>query len=182
MLIDPSDGTVTLPAGCSISPLLSQDVFRKHSVFPRARSRDFGTLPWIHYHFSGGVIEGKELLASLCFYDQVLVYVSLAADFNPPGAKDWSSYSLDVEAAAKQFHDRLLEQEIGKPTRRDRLSVGNLPASQTTLACPLTWKFPWGRVCSGHDFKGGGTFITISFGNRQEEANRAYRRLGEGPP
>jgi hypothetical protein len=172
--IDHTAGTVSLPNGNAISPSLSQDAFRQSAMFPKARAQDFGTLPWIHYHFSGGAIEGHELFTSLCFYDQMLVYASLSANLYTPGVFDWSNYSLDVEAATKELHDRLLNQLLGKPTRSTRLSVGQLLPEQATLARPLTWQFPWGQVGSGHDFKGGGTCITISYGNRREEACRLY--------
>jgi hypothetical protein len=29
-------------------------------------------------------------------------------------------------------------------------------------------------VCSSHDFKGGGTYITVSYGNRRKAADRAF--------
>jgi hypothetical protein len=175
MSIDRNDGTVGLPSGHSISPSLSQQAFRQTALFQEARSQDYGTLPWIHYHFSGGVIEGRKLLASLCFYDQILIYVSLIANLYAEDVHDWSSYSLDVEAATKDFHDRILEQILGAPTARRRVSVGQMSPEHLTLACPVTWQFSWGLVGSGHDFKGGITSICVRYGNRHEEANRAYR-------
>jgi hypothetical protein len=176
MRIDSHSGTVELPNGYSVDPGLSQDGFRAGAMSPHARSEDRGTLPWIHYHFSGGRLEGRELLVSLCFYDQLLVQMSITADLYPPGPRDWSNYSLDVEAATKAFHDRILEATVGEPTRSEHLFGIDLPATQATLARPLAWDFPWGRVTSGHDSRGGGTYITVSYGNRHEEASTAYRR------
>jgi hypothetical protein len=173
--IGAQDGTIDLPNGLSISPSLSQDVFRASPAFANARSQDYGTMPWIHYHFPGGNSDGKELLVSLCFYDQILVYVSLCADLYPPGPKDWSNYSLAIQATTKQFHDRLLAQMLGKPTKGGSLFLGQLPKGEVTLKRPLFWRFPWGHIYSSHDLKGGGTNITISYGNRKNEAEKAYR-------
>lgn len=117
---------------------------------------------------------GSFFLVSLCFYDQVLVDVSLTADLYPPGPKDWSSYSLKVEAATKQFHDRLLEAMFGKPTKGGSFFLGRLPEGEATLERPLCWTFPWGTVSSYHDSKGGRTAITVSYGNRKEVAAKAY--------
>jgi hypothetical protein len=178
MFIDRDSGTVTLPNGYSVGPSLSQEGFRAGEMFGRAKSRDCGTLPWIHYDFSGGNVEGKELLVSVCFYDQMLVSLDITADLYPPGAKDWSNYSLDVEATTKEFHDRLLEQALGKPTRTDRLSMSNLTPTQTMLARSLMWKFRWGSVVSEHDQRGSGTSIFVSYGNRHEEASKTYRLRG----
>lgn len=97
-------------------------------------------------------------------------------DLYPPGPKDWSRYSLEVEAKTKQFHDRLLEGMFGKPSKGGSFLLGRLPEGPETLERALSWRFPWGAVCSGHDSKGGGTYITVSYGNRHEEASKAYRR------
>jgi len=173
--IDARDGTIGLPNGQRIGPNLTQDAFRVSPEFASARKRDCGTLPWIHYHFSGGNLDGKELLASLCFYDQILVYVSLCADLYPPGSKDWSNYSLAVEEATKQPHDGLLTRILGKPNKGGSFLLGRLPKGEVTLKRPLFWNFPWGRICSVHDSRGGGTFITINYGDRMDKANKAFR-------
>lgn len=174
MQIDRENGTVRLPSGLEIGPALTQDAFCALPGSGSARKHDHGKLPWIHYRLSGGEVDGKELLASLCFYDQLLVYVSISANLYPPGPNDWSDYSLDVESETKRFHDRLLEEILGSPS--DGGSWSRLPGGQGTLERPLGWRFPWGRVSSSHDSRGGGTYITISYGNRHEEANNAYRR------
>ncbi|MBN1254606.1 MAG: hypothetical protein JXA50_04970 [Deltaproteobacteria bacterium] len=103
-------------------------------------------------------------------------------DFYPPGPKDWSNYSLDVETATKQYHDALLEGILGKPTESDRLAGVNLDAAHESLAKPLKWDFTWGVVRSSYDFKGGGTYIIVSYGNRQEEATKAYLKKTSKKP
>ena len=177
MHIDAHDGTVSLPNGLRIGPGLSQDSFRGSPAFAGARGQDYGTLPWIHYHLSAGQVDGKDLLVSLCFYDLMLVEVSMTVDLYPPGPKDWSGYSLAVEAQTKQFHDRLLAEMFGDRSRAIRMFPSGLPKLEATLDKPLYWKFPWGIVSSYHDSKGGGTYITVGYGNRNEEANKAYHSL-----
>jgi hypothetical protein len=125
------------------------------------------------------MLEGRDLLTSLCFYDQTLLCVELTTTLLPPGERDWSHYSLDVEAATKEFHDQVLEQTLGNPSRSRRMPVGDLRSNRSTLARPLTWIFRWGKVMSFHDSIGGGTYIRVSYGNRLEQACRAYRSAHE---
>jgi hypothetical protein len=177
MNIDQMNGTIDLPCGLSIGPDLSQDGFRKSPFFLAARSDAYGTMLSFHYHFSGGRLDGKEFLTNLCFYDQLLIRMDLTADCYPPGPRplDWSTYSLEVEAATKRFHDDLLERILGRPSKIINGGVQPpLPDSQATLGRLYSWQFSWGRVSSYHDSRGGGTYITVRYGNRREKANRAY--------
>jgi hypothetical protein len=172
--INADDGTIILPNEYSISPSLTQETFRNSEIFGNAQSRTSGTPGWIYYSFSGGSLSGRNLLVSICFYEQMIVSMNMTVDFYPPGSKDWSDYSLDVETATKQCHDALLEEILGKPTESDRLAGVDLDAAHESLVRPLKWDFPWGVVRSSYDFKGGGTYIIVSYGNRQEEATKAY--------
>jgi hypothetical protein len=176
MQIDRDNGTVTFPNGLKIDPALTQNAFRALPAGSGANRQDYGTRPWIHYLLAGGQVDGKELLVRLCFHDQLLVFVSVSADLYPPGPKDWSNYSLEVEAATKQFHDCLLEQMLGRPSSGAIFLFGHLGDVKETLERSLRWDFSWGSVISSHDFKGGGTEITVEYGARLEEANKAYRR------
>jgi hypothetical protein len=180
MQIDRKSGVVSLPNGLEIGPALTQDGFRVLAHAQQARSQDHGTPPWMHWQLSGGRLEGKELLARLCFYDQLLVSLDLSADLYPPGPKDWSNYSLVVEAETKLFHDRLLEKLLGSPSRGASFFLRRLPDVDVTLELPLRWNFAWGSVSSSHDSKGGGTFFRVAYGNRREEASMAYRRRSAG--
>jgi hypothetical protein len=172
--INTDNGTIILPSEYAVSPSLTQEAFRKGEMFSNAQSRTAGTFPWIHYSFSGGSVSGRNLLVSLCFYDQMIVSTHMTVDFYPPGSKDWSDYSLDVETSTKQCHDALLEEILGTPTESDRLAGVHLDPAHETLARPLKWDFPWGTVRSSYDFKGGGAFIIVGYGNRQEEATQKY--------
>lgn len=174
--INADNGTIILPNEYSVSPSLTQEAFRNSEMFSNAQSRTAGTFPWIHYSFSGGSVSNRNLIVSLSFYDQMLVSTHMTVDFYPPGPKDWSDYSLDVETVTKQCHDALLEEILGKPIESGRLKGINLDPAHETLARPLMWDFPWGTVRSSYDFKGGGTYIIVSYGNRQEEANQEYKK------
>jgi hypothetical protein len=150
-------------------------------MFGEVKSEDHGTPPWIHYRFPGGALEGKNVSVSLCFHDQMLVSVDLAADLYPPGPRSWSAYSLQTEAATKDFHDRLLEYLFAGSTRERRFDVTRLSEDEAILKRPVNWPFPWGKVCSSHDPRGDSTSITVSYGNRYAEAvNADQARIASG--
>jgi hypothetical protein len=180
MLINPHDGAIKLPNSISIHSELTQDAMLADPLLADAKRKDYGALPWIHHHFCGGEIEGKPLRASVCFYDQLLVFVTLAADLYPPDPKDWSSYSLEVEAQTKRFHDALLTGELGPPTHIEHFLSHDPSGPADTLNRPHRWDYAWGRVWSSHDFKGGGTSIVVRYGNRLEDANAHYRSTQPG--
>lgn len=176
MKIDPQTGMIRLPSGFDVSVDLTQDAFRALPVFGQSETHSHGTPPWIHYTLSGGQLDSYDVLVSLCFYDQMLVDASMTVDLYPPGPKDWSRYSLDVEADMKNYHDDLLTRMFGKPSHVYDLPNNGLPPRQQTLARTLHWNFPWGCAFSCHDFRGGGTFIFVRYGDRKEQAERAYAR------
>ncbi|TWU25505.1 hypothetical protein [Bythopirellula polymerisocia] len=177
MRIDELDGTIIFPNGLSISPSITQQEFIETPGFASAESKEYGTLPYIHYRFSGGCHDGKELSASVCFYDQMFLSINISANLYPPGDWDWSNYSLEVESKAKHFHDQLLEQILGKPTKGGSFLFHQIPEIDETLKKPLEWRFPWGNVYSGHDWRGGGTSFGLNFGTRHEKAHWAYKRM-----
>lgn len=174
--IDEQTGAVRLPNGLHITDALTKDAFLADPIAANARDEDYGTLPWVHYHLAGGEVEGKPLRVSLCFYDQLLVYVSITADLYPPGPKDWSNYSLQVEAATKLFHEKLLHPMFKQRPEGAGLFGSGSPSEKDTLNRPLGWQFAWGTVGSYHDSRGGGTYIHVGYGNRKEECNRAYMK------
>lgn len=173
--INDADGAVKLPNGVCITEALAKDVLLADPNAANVRTDDYGTLPWMHYHFRGGEVEGKPLLVSLCFYDQLLVYVSITADLYPPGPKDWSNYSLDVEVATKRFHEQLLTKMFTNQPESADFSRTSEPSGRDLLHRPLSWRFPWGVVGSFHDSKGGGTYIHVSYGDLKDKCNRKYR-------
>lgn len=45
MRIDAARGTVTLPSGDVLDPDMTQEAFRADPMFPRSRSKSYGTPP-----------------------------------------------------------------------------------------------------------------------------------------
>lgn len=120
MRIDPRDGTVTLPSGKEL---------RRHQDLAEPTQ------------FSGGTIDGRNLIVCLYHLHGRLTEITLTVDLYPPGANDWSSYSEEIEAKTRALHDRLAEEMLG----------------------PGPWTYPWGRVLSVQDDRGGGTFIIVRY-------------------
>jgi len=175
MTIDPESGCVTLPDGFVIKPDWTRSAMLSGAQGDAARASRMEDQLYLHGQFKGGEIEGHPVLVSACFYEGTLLYLNLCVSLYPPGAVDWESYSLDVEAAIKSLHDRLLTAQFGPPSRVQHLPMAYATPAEASLESTLTWEFPWGRVVSAHDVKGGGTSITVRYGNRLEEANKDYR-------
>lgn len=174
--INANNGTICLPNKFIVSSSLTQANFRNSEMFSDAQIRAPGTPPWIHYLFSGGLISNRDLYVNLCFYDQEIVYVKLNVGFYPPGPKDWSNYSLDIEAKTKNFHDKILVKILGNPGEAIPIPNMTIESSHKTLTIPFKWIFQWGTVLSTHDSKGGGTFMMLKYGNRHEAAIKDYRK------
>jgi len=175
MTINPQTGTVTLPNGQRVGPELTREEFRSGPLNKDARTTDCGTMLFQHCRFEAGLVEDHPLLANACFFEETLLYLDMTVSLYPPGATDWSSYSLDTEAAIKSLHDRLLTEQLGEPSGILRVPVAYSTPAQASLAHALRWDFDWGQVWSSHDPKGGGTSMCVRYGNRLEEAHKAYR-------
>ena len=174
MIIDPQTGAVTFPSGYLIDSDLSQDGFKTSKMSGQAQARHSGTLPWMQYHLSCGFLEGAEVLVVLWYYGQMLVSVDIPTTRLPPEDRNWSNYSVDVEAATKAFHDHILERMLGKPTKSECHSFVSVAPAHATLACPHVWTFRWGTVCSAHNFQNGDSSITMCYGDRGDKARQAY--------
>lgn len=174
--IDTQTGCVTLPTGFVVGPDLTREAFLSSPHGKTAQTTDNATLLFLHGRFTAGQVGGHPLLANACFFEESLVYLDMTVSLYPPDARDWSSYSLNTEAAIKTLHDRLLTSQLGEPTMVHSLLLGSLSAEQASLEKSLEWRYPWGRVWSSHDSKGGGTSFCVQYGDRLEEANRLYRR------
>jgi hypothetical protein len=170
MDIDQQDGTVRLSNGVAISPGLTQLAFRAQPVFENSGTPQTGKPPWVHYRVHGDVTDGKSFHVILCFYGQVLVSVDLCASLYPPGATGWDSYSDGIEAATKDFHDRLLQHLFTRHASAESFHAPQLSEDLAILKRPVNWSFPWGSVVSYHDSRSSTTFITVSYGDRLAQA------------
>jgi hypothetical protein len=175
--IDKQTGALRLPTGDDIGSDLTQDAFRASALGQRARSADYGTLPWIHYYFAGGRVCDRDLQVSLCFYDQMLVYATVQADLHAAGPNDWANFSLDTESATAEFHLELLTSLLGAATR-----VTVIPGSgRAELERMHEWIYEWGRVTAGHSSRDGNTSFGFQYADRFEEARRRYDALPRHP-
>ena len=98
--------------------------------------------------------------------------MDLATDLYPPGPKSRDTYSREIEAATKDFHDRLLRYTFSDPATRGIFHAEQLSEDHALLGNQLTWTFPWGKVCSLHHPRDLITSIIITYGDRWAEAVR----------
>jgi hypothetical protein len=169
--IDAKNGFIHLPNGGVIVPDLTLDVFEKDSAFLENRSIASG-VPWWRYAFSAGHIDGKGLLVSIQFYDQMLLYVDMTVNHYPPSQQVPSE---EIEAAAKRFHDSLLERMMGTPAKTAD-SQSSYPDKHPELNRTLKWIFPWGTVASLFIGQSCSALIMVRYGNRYEEAHTIDRQ------
>ncbi|MCA9257491.1 MAG: hypothetical protein KDA33_17710 [Phycisphaerales bacterium] len=165
-------GELALPIGASIGPDTTRDAFASDPVFAEARNAG-SPPPYVTLSFDAGELDHRPLLASVTFYEQTLLSISLTIDAYGPGAT-WDDYSLESEARSKLLHEALLTRLLGEPTHRDHRFAFGKSGAEEILTQPVTWEFAWGRAISSHDSKGGGTYITLAFGNRMNDARRAF--------
>jgi hypothetical protein len=170
-LIDPENGCVHLPSGGVISPDLTLDTFEADSSFAKDKTISSG-VPWWGYGFSGGLIDGREFLVSIHFYNQLLLSVDLTVSHYPPDA---IHVSEKIEAAAKDFHDRLLEQLLGQPSKTT-VAPSSFTDTYPTLNRSLEWVFPWGSVASIFIGQSCSSLMLVRYGNRFEEADELDRQ------
>jgi hypothetical protein len=171
LLIDPHNGSVHLPDGGEISPDLTLDAFEADSSFARDRTVSSG-VPWWGYDFTGGAIDGKSLLVSVHFYLQTLLSVDLTASHYQRDQKDLSE---KTEAAAKDFHDALLERIFGLP-HKTTVAPSSFPDRYPSLNRTLEWIFPWGTASSLFVCQSCSARMAVRYGNRWEEAHALDRR------
>lgn len=169
--IDPANGTIALPNHLSIDADLTQDALRANGAIDDLRSWDRGTLPWIHYQFSGGLLEGDRMQVHLCFYDQVIVTVWLCL-VNPND--EYPPFDYESQIEQKERYDDLLCGMLGKPAKGATFWFGRIRKGEDALNHSLLWRYSWGSVASCFDGKGMDVYMHIGYGNRHEEFNKAY--------
>jgi hypothetical protein len=176
MDIDQQDGTIRLANGLVITASLTQEAFQADPASRTVTRLDRGAPPWITYRLPGGTIDDRAISLGLCFHAQVIVSVDINVNLYGPGPKTWDSYSDKIEAAAKDFHDRLLQHLFSKHETSDTFHVAQLSDDVALLAHSTDWPFAWGAVSSFHDPQSLGTKITVSYGNRLADAVAAPAR------
>ena len=181
MEIDQQDGSIRLANGLVITASLTQEAFQADPASRTVTRVDRGAPPWITYRLPGGTIDGRAISLGLCFNAQVITSVDINVNLYGPGAKTWDSYSDKIEAAAKDFHDRLLQHLFSKHETSDTFHAAQLSDDVALLAHSTDWPFAWGAVSSFHDPRSSGTKITVSYGNRLADAVAAPPRPAAVP-
>lgn len=168
MDIEEKDGTVTLSNGLVIRPDLARDDFEDRFTVDGVRPQSSGSPVWSHQRIPGDVTDGREILASVCFHGQKLVSVDLCANLYPAGAVGWEHYSDEIEAATKDFHDRLLQHLFAKhaSAKTFQAPAAELSRDPAILKRTVEWPFPWGKVVSQHDPRSSTTSILVMYGDR----------------
>lgn len=169
-----SDGTITLPNGSSIHDNITLDYFKSAIEFAGAKQQSNGTPPWVYLRFLPGYVDDHELIATICFYEQLLVSVSLTINLYKTGKPDGAAVSAETELETKSLHERLLKKLLGSPTRYGGTNAAAPTDDSERLNCPSYWDFHWGEISSHHDAESGGTFITIEYGDRRNISNQAH--------
>jgi hypothetical protein len=175
-LIDHKTGIVHLPNDRTISPDLTLEAFEADPAFAEGRTVTSG-VPWWSYAIPEGRIDGKELLASVHFYDHTLLSVELAVNHYAPEQK---SVSVKVEADAKDFHDRLLVQTLG-PSTGTIVTPSSSPDRHPILDRFPEWSYPWGTVSSIFIGQSCSSIILVRYGNRWDEAHRLDKERRKKP-
>ncbi|EMI43999.1 hypothetical protein [Rhodopirellula sp. SWK7] len=177
MRIDPNCGTIYFPSNLVVSSDLTLDGFRQLPCFEGSRiSRGAGD--FVHHQVAAGSFHDVPWNASLCFYGQVLLSVTVAANLYPQDKSDWSNYSLDIEADTKRLHDNVMSDLLGIPKVHDRselVRIHKMPAYQRVLTQSLCWTFDQFGVSSDHDFRDGSTSVLLRYGDRHERALAAHK-------
>jgi hypothetical protein len=172
-LIDPASGFIHLPAGGVVSPDLTLKAFEENTSWANNETITSG-VPWWSYLFPGGRVDGKNLLVSVHFYDQLLLSVDLTVSHYDQDQKD---LSVKIEADTKNFHDRLLERIFGPPSDITFLPTSS-PNNYPLLGRSLAWAFRWGTVSSLFVSQSCCSLMMVSYGKRREAA---YEREKQRP-
>jgi hypothetical protein len=99
--------------------------------------------PWHSWNLPGEYASWKlQMVVSLFFHRETLRMVTLC-DCDPKFGTSWNDWSEQKERDCKASHDRWLAHCVGRQT-----------------------SFAWGNVSSQSDPRGGGSSITISYGNK----------------
>lgn len=153
---DPTGRFVVRTAGgeISIHPSLTRAEFEAH---PAA-----GIVRWTHHPGSTVArLPRVEILGRCCTFEvrfepHVLARASIFIHLDADGSS-WDDWTLEQEMARKRAHDALAQDLFGtpltpRPIQLDAKSISPLfPDEQW----PRWAEFPWGRIVSSYDSKGG---------------------------
>lgn len=139
-MLDASNGAVVFEQpSVTIRPSLTRDDFLLSPLAAGARTH-VQNEPYHSWKLAGEYFSsGHRLLVVLWFHHQRITALSLT-DVDPYLGTSWADYSLEKEMTRKSRHDSWLEKSLGAQR-----------------------KFPWGKVWSGYDERGGFSSIEIAY-------------------
>ena len=141
-MIDPTTGIVTLAPDLILDPTGATGLFQHNatppaweSYEPSAEWRSFERKP-IHD------ATGRKLALTAYLHRDRLAQVILFYYLpDEPEQGSWDDWSHDAEMHRKDLHDIILREELGEPP----------------------YEYPWGRVGSAYDSKGGFSLIFVRY-------------------
>jgi hypothetical protein len=172
MFIDKDSGKIELSNGLFITAELNKLGFEGSPYFSQAVPYDYGTLPFQWYRLECGQQDGHVLYVNLCFYSEVLVSLHASVNLHPSDTSKWEDFSLEIQSQTKLFHDKLLQDILGKPHRK----ITGTGESFHGLDYAVEYSYKWGKVWSGYDGKSGSSSIVVLYGSRLENAQKDYRK------
>ncbi|HRI44282.1 MAG TPA: hypothetical protein PLL78_06920 [Fimbriimonadaceae bacterium] len=110
--------------------------------------------PWKSWSFVGGNVGTARILVSAYFEGSALRMIDLVVTDEP--GSTWDEWTTEKEAATKERHDALCRVWLGNPTEI-------LSSSDEAISGALHYVFPWGKVLSGYDSKGGASSIMVRY-------------------
>lgn len=175
MQINPETGFISLPGKIVFGPDLTLPSLIAANAWGAMRRPGPGTEGWCHYLLPNLRASDQAWGADLCFHQDVLVRVTLAANVHPDGQPAAEGFSPAAEAESKRFHDARLAECLGRPHKVRRFKLAGLGARERVLEECLLYRYPWGEVSSTYDPKGGCSQILVTYGDR-------FERAIKGPP
>ena len=156
-MIDRDTGALVLPDG-RIERELTRSSLLSSLLAKGTRSEDMQT-GWAQVYLKPRRLGGREFGVHLVFEGERLDSYALSLH-DPQYGTSWDDWSEAKELARRNAHDAWLEAGLGKGK-----------SEGAGRARELRYTFPWGRVWSSFDPKGGASSIGVRF-RRLEEATR----------
>lgn len=148
-MIDRDTGELELASGMRIGPSFSEARFLS-SPLARTCQALAQTQPWSGYRTSRQRIAGRTFRLTLHFCMGKLASVELF-EVGAESKASWNDWSAREEEERKASHDGWLQMQLGAPP----------------------YVYPWGKITSEFDPRGGYSSIVMRFGAHAEEARGA---------
>lgn len=147
-VLDPSTGDLRLPEG-RLGRDLTRGAFLSSPLKQTVKHASDAD-PWTaSYALGVRSLAGVSFAVQVGFAGERLAGYSLV-DVDPRFGTSWDDWTEEKQLALRDHHDGWLVSQLGSPSSR-------------ALGDELHYEFPWGRVWSTFDRRGGGCSIGVSF-------------------